>query len=62
MSFTKVIKAPNAQQYIGSFVACCQESCFQAQNSANSHPNDLGAKDFDKNNKMSFKGETFWQN
>jgi len=24
MSFTKVIKAPNAQQYIGSFVACCQ--------------------------------------
>lgn len=62
MSFTKVIKAPNAQQYIGSFVACCQESCFQPQNPSNSHPNDLGAKDFDRKNKMSLRGSTFWQN
>ena len=62
MSFTKVIKAPNAQQYIGSFVACCQESYYQPQNPASSHPNELGPNSFERQNKLDLKRSMFWQN
>ena len=62
MSFTKVIKAPNAQQYIGSFFACCQENYFQPPNSAGSHSNDLSQNNFEKKSNSLFKKSIFWQN